>query len=112
MQGPAIAAPAVETSPTAEATSAEAAAAPAVAPTRAAREREVVIDDSWPGVQESLPQPVENREAPSLTQPMLPPDPIVPEKAPQLPDAPYPNPTMTPPEMTEPSNGGLDTPKI
>lgn len=109
MQGPALAAvaPQLTPAPTDESPVA------ALAPRRGFAQREVVIDDSSPGLQEALPQPSENRQPqPALTQPMLPPDPIVPEKAPALPDIPYPSPTMTPPEMTEPHDDGLGSPKL
>jgi hypothetical protein len=49
-----------------------------------ANRSEVVIDDSAPGVQETLPQPAVNQ--PTTT-----------------PAAPYPNPTITPPEMVAPA---------
>jgi hypothetical protein len=50
---------------------------------------EVMIDDSAPGIQETLPQPVENQ--PTTT-----------------PAAPYPNPTTTPPEALAPTPDPAD----
>ena len=88
---------------------------PAPAVTRERESREVLIDDSSPGLQESLPQPPapDVAQQPELTQPSLP-DPILPKKeAPTSPDSPYPNPTTTPPEMSQPPADSLpDLPKL
>jgi hypothetical protein len=71
--------------------------------------REVILDDSAPGFQESLPQP--NVEPAPLVDPDLP-EAVMPKpEAPVLPAAPYPNPTTTPPEMTQPpSDDGATNP--
>jgi hypothetical protein len=110
MQGPAIATPAVEAPMATEAT-ADVLQAPPVP----SREREVILDDSAPGFQETLPQPPTPNvaEQPALTQPQLP-DPILPKKeAPTSPDSPYPNPTTTPPEMSQPpADSWPDLPKL
>lgn len=109
MQGPAAAAPAVNAPTISETTSDASQAAPA-----AARD-DVILNDSAPGFQESLPQsPTPDVAAqPELTQPTLP-EPILPRKeAPASPDSPYPNPTTTPPEMTQPpADSWPDLPKL
>jgi hypothetical protein len=111
LRGPAAATPAVAALPASE----EPADVPQ-ASQAAPRERETIIDDSAPGLQESLPQPATPRtpdQQPTLTQPMLP-DPILPNKeTPASPEAPYPNPTTTPPEMTDPpADSWPDLPKL
>lgn len=112
MQGPAAAAPAVDAPTISETTSEASHAAPAVAHDR---DDEVILNDSAPGFQDSLPQsPKPNvAEQPELTQPTVP-DPILPKKeAPANPDSPYPNPTTTPPEMTQPpADSWPDLPKL
>jgi hypothetical protein len=72
--------------------------------------KEVVLDDAAPGFQESLPQP--NVQTAPLVDPKLP-EAVMPKpEAPVLPEPPYPNPTTTPPEMTQPPvDSGLGTPK-
>lgn len=62
--------------------------------------KEVILDDSAPGFQESLPQP-------NVSESVMP----KPE-APTLPNAPYPNPTTTPPEMTQPPLDSVGTPRV
>jgi hypothetical protein len=114
MQGPALATPAVAQ---AVAPSDDEGNLPEAAPAmaRERESREVIIDDSSPGLQESLPQPPapDVAEQPELTQPSLP-DPILPKKeAPSSPDSPYPNPTTTPPEMSQPpADSWPDLPKL
>lgn len=80
------------------------------APTpRKASGDEVRLDDSAPGFQESLPQPTDNAPAmPSAVMP-VPEVPILPDS----PDAPYPNPTTTPPELSAPpAEDGSSSPPI
>jgi hypothetical protein len=112
MQGPALATPALET---ATPTETEATADVPQAPPSRSRDREVILDDSAPGFQETLPQPPTPNvaEQPALTEPQLP-DPILPKKeAPSSPDSPYPNPTTTPPEMSQPpADSWPDLPKL
>jgi hypothetical protein len=88
--GPAMAVPGVDSSPS------EAASATDV-PTQTGAPREVLIDDSAPGLQQALPQPAPepnlNTEPPSST-----------------PAATYPNPTITPPEMVAPPSSSPEAP--
>lgn len=67
-------------------------------PQPSSQSREVIIDDSAPGLQEALPQPV--REQRSFL-----PEPLRPQETPpsSSPQVPYPSPT-TPPEMVAPSS--------
>jgi hypothetical protein len=58
------------------------------------------IDDSAPGAQERFPQPPQSK-------PLVPETPVLPV---DLPQAPYPNPTMTPPEGVAPSDAAPETP--
>lgn len=113
LQGPALARPAVASAVPSDDASDAPAAAPAVP--RERQSREVIIDDASPGLQESLPQPPapDVAEQPELTQPSLP-EPILPKKeAPASPDSPYPNPTTTPPEMSQPpADSWPDLPKL
>ena len=66
--------------------------------------REVILNDSAPGFQESLPQPTQepSRSEPALTQPVLP-EPGTPEPALPRTETPYP-PVTTPPEMVQPTS--------
>jgi hypothetical protein len=112
LRGPAAATPAAAAPLATE----EPADAPPVTQAAPQERDEVIIDDSAPGLQESLPQPAAPQTAdqqPTLTQPMLP-DPILPKKeTPDAPEAPYPNPTTTPPEMTNPpADSWPDLPKL
>jgi hypothetical protein len=67
-------------------------------PESADRSREVILDDSAPGLQGALPQPAPEQGT-IAAEPLLPQD--VPPSS--MPAAPYPNPTITPPEMVAPS---------
>lgn len=92
----ALSAPAIVTPETmssaspAEATTAPMSSFDSTSPLVPSTSREVTIDDSAPGVQDSLPQPAENQPS----------------------TAPYPNPTTTPPDAIapteEPGTPGLD----
>ena len=66
---------------------------------------EVTIDDSAPGLQESLPQ--SGSDSRSFT-----PEPVRPPESPPSPAAPYPNPTITPPEMVAPPSSTPEAPVI
>jgi hypothetical protein len=71
---------------------------------------EVILDDSAPGFQESLPQ--SDQQTAPLVDPAVP-DAVTPKpEAPATPDPRYPDPTMTPPEMTQPPlDNGANSPK-
>jgi hypothetical protein len=93
--GPAMAAQSVEGAPLSE---------PAPASEGTGQSREVIIDDSAPGLQQALPQPAPE-PSPLVPDPStLVPDPstLAPEPPSSTPTAPYPNPTITPPEMVAP----------
>jgi hypothetical protein len=93
--GPAMAVPGVE-GPT---TLSEPASTSDV-PAQTGSSREVIIDDSAPGVQQALPQP-----APELGT-------VNAEPPSSLPAAPYPNPTITPPEMVAPPSSTPEAPPV
>jgi hypothetical protein len=74
-------------------------------PNEAASSREVILDDSAPGLQEALPQPAPEPRT-------LAPEPLQPQDLPpnSMPAAPYPDPTITPPEMVAPPSSTPEAP--
>ena len=96
--GPAMAAQSVEGTTLSE---------PAPAAQGAEQSRQVMIDDSAPGLQEALPQPAPEQRT-------FEPEPLRPPEVPpsSMPAAPYPNPTITPPEMVAPPSSSPEAPPV
>ena len=67
--------------------------------------REVNVEHSAPALQEALLQPAPEQRT-------LAPEPLRPQETPpsELPAAPYPNPTITPPEMVAPPSSSPEAP--
>lgn len=102
LQGPALAVQSVDS-----VTPAEPAELDSV-PQQSPRSREVTIDDSAPGLQESLPQPAGSEQLPASEAPSTTDAP--PSSA--APPAIYPDPTTTPPEMVEPPSASPQAPVL